>query len=257
MRSVKFLLLIGLCFTMTQAWADIAPNSPGPYWSHHKGPHFFQEVANSARPQKIGMSMVAAEVKVRIKKIEADAGGGMRIPLFAAHVAADFDMVGTTVRKMGDKIEVFFPVDDAKEKTSLSVPFAVTIDGKPASDVKAGSRTFSDEHGNQVAQWGYAWTVPGLENGQKQSITVRYSFVLPQDESEAHFTYFLRSGAEWDGPIGRETVKVKADKGLRVKVLSPVTLKPVKSFDTSLTWKIINAKPAEDIRLVILPGDKQ
>ncbi len=82
---------------------------------------------------------------------------------------------------------------------------------------------------------------------------MQYAIVLPQKEGKAQFIYFLRSGACWDGPIGKEVVMVTADRGLRLEVLSPVALQPETKSDTSLTWRNTNAKPDEDIKLAILP----
>ena len=85
---------------------------------------------------------------------------------------------------------------------------------------------------------------------------MRYSIVLQQSQGKADFIYFLRSGASWDGPIGREVVNVTADKGLRMEILSPASLTPEQRSDTSITWRITNAKPAEDIRLAIVSAAK-
>jgi hypothetical protein len=115
------------------------------------------------------------------------------------------------------------------------------------------SWTFADEHGKQTSLWGFAWRMPAMKTGQKQHVSVRYSIVLPLDGGKPQVTYFLRSGAQWDGPIGRETVTVETEKGLFLKVLSPVALKPKKSSTNSLTWEIIDAKPTEDIRLEVSP----
>jgi hypothetical protein len=95
-----------------------------------------------------------------------------------------------------------------------------------------------------------------MRGGQKRRIAVRYTLLLQQKEGKAHFTYILRSGADWDGPIGQETVNIVAEKGLRMEVVTPAALKPEQKTDGSLTWKITNAKPAEDIRLVIVRDDK-
>ena len=146
------------------------------------------------------------------------------------------------------------PIAYEEEKPAAPVRFAVVIDGKPATDVKADTWSVTDENHKPRTQWGYAWRLTGLKGQQKRRIAVQYSFVLPQKEGKANFVYFLRSGAHWDGPIGREVVNVTADPGLRLEVVSPVALKPEQQSDTALTWIIANAKPAEDIRLNIVPG---
>jgi hypothetical protein len=117
--------------------------------------------------------------------------------------------------------------------------------------------TAADEHGNPVVLWGYGWRVPRIKPGQRQRISVHYTIDLSQYGGRSRFTYFLRSGAQWDGPLGRETVTVATDKGLRTQVLSPVVLKPVESSTDSITWEISDAKPDEDIEIEISPKPKQ
>ena len=149
-----------------------------------------------------------------------------------------------------------FPIAYLDGMFPRPVRFAVAIDGKPAADVKTDTWPATDENDKVLTQWGYAWRLTELKGGQRRRIVVQYSMVLPQNEGKADFIYFLRSGALWDGPVGQEIVNVTADKGLRMEVLSPTVLKPEKKSDTALTWRITNAKPAEDIRLIIMTGAK-
>jgi hypothetical protein len=142
------------------------------------------------------------------------------------------------------------------ESSPQPVRFAVSIDGRRTSNVRTDTWPATDEAGRVLRQWGYAWRLPDLKSGQKRRIAVHYSLVLPQNEGKANFIYILRSGARWDGPIGEEVINVTAEKGLRMEILTPAALKPEHKTDTSLTWRITNAKPAEDIRLVIVSGPK-
>ncbi len=249
MRSVKSLLLIWLCFSVTHAWADILPfpaHRPDPATLYKE--HYLNYPEDN---RTVGVSMAAADVKVRIKKMSAAAAGS-----FGADVVADFDMVGTSALKNGENINVFFPVDLEKNRPPVTPSFSAVVEGKPAADLQERSWTTDDEHSKQTSLWGFAWRIPAMKTGQKLHVSVRYSIVLPQAGGKPQFTYFLRSGARWDGPIGRETVNVETEKGLRLGVLSPVALKPAASSTNSLTWEIINAKPAEDIRLEVSPEEK-
>ncbi|MDR3566998.1 MAG: hypothetical protein P4L43_03115 [Syntrophobacteraceae bacterium] len=259
MRSVKFLLLIWMCFSVTVAGADILPfpgvRRPRPPLERNYEQHGNSGVENPAGPRLVGVSMAAAKVAVRIKKTRGGAEGATEATPFVADVTADFDMLGGSALKSGKGIDVLFPVDVDKGGAPAGGSFAVTVDGKPGADLKKRSWTVTGDHGKPLGLWGYAWRLPPVKPGQKLRVAVRYSVFLPQIAGKAQFIYFLRSGALWDGPIGRETVNVTTQKGLRVKVLSPVALKPVSSTD-SLTWEIINVKPAEDIRLEIFPRDK-
>jgi hypothetical protein len=155
-----------------------------------------------------------------------------------------------------EDLDLVFPLIYMGESSPQPVRLAVSIDGKRAANVRTDTWPATDEAGRVVRQWGYAWRLPGLKSGQKRRIAVQYSLVLPQSEGKANFIYILRSGAKWDGPIGEEVVNVTAEKGLRMEILTPTALKPEHRTDTSLTWRITNAKPAEDIRLVIVSGAK-
>ena len=271
MRTARFLLFILLSFTVTCAWADIMPvpwgkrpqrpqertweernlrghppDQEGPGSPPSKGP---QTKAADTR-----VSMVAANVQVRIHKMEAAPGAGGKISQLLAQVTVEFDLVCAAAPKEGEDLDVILPIAYEDENPAAPVRFAVAIDGKPASDVKTDTWSVMDESNKARIQWGYAWRLTGLKGQQKRRIAVQYAFVLPQKEGKANFVYFLRSGARWDGPIGREVVNVTADPGLRLEVISPVALKPEQRSDTSLTWIITNAKPAEDIRLSIAPS---
>jgi hypothetical protein len=271
MRTIRFLLLILLSFTITCAWADIMPlpwgkrpqrpqertweernlrehppDQPGPGSPPSQGP---QTKAADTR-----VSLVAANVQVRIHKMAAAPGAGEKIARLLAQVTGEFDLVCAAAPKEGKDLDVILPIAYEDENPAAPVGFTVAIDGKPAAEVKTDTWSVTDENNKPRTQWGYAWRLTGLKGQQKRRIAVKYSLVLPQKEGKANFVYFLRSGARWDGPIGREVVKVTADPGLRLEVMSPVALKPEQRSDTSLTWIITNAKPAEDIRLSIVPG---
>jgi hypothetical protein len=273
MRIIRLLLFILLSFTVTGAWADILPipwggrppGPRGPDWEERnqvkhppdqKGP----ESPIAERPQTVAtearVSMAAANVQVRIKKMDAAPGTGEKLSQLLADVTGEFDMVCSAAPKENNNLDVAFPIGYEDERPAAPVRFAVAIDGKPAADLKTAAWSVADENNRPRTQWGYAWRLTGLEAGQKRRIVVQYSIVLPQKAGKAEFIYFLRSGARWDGPIGREIVNVTADKGLRMEVLSPILLKPEKISDTALTWRITNAKPAEDIKLTILPAAK-
>jgi hypothetical protein len=261
MRTIRFLLFILLSFTVTCAWADILPRPGG---DRYHGPRALTQEQRNLREHiektqvvsEIKVSMAAANVQIRIRKMEAAPGAGEKKSQLLAYVTVEFDMVCSAAPKEGEDLDVLLPIAYEDERPAAPVNFALTIDGEPVADVKTDTWSVTDENNRPRTQWGYAWRLTGLKGGQKRRIAVQYSIVLPQNEGKAHFTYFLRSGARWDGPIGQEVVNITADKGLRMEVLSPTVLKPEKRSDTSLTWRITNAKPAEDIRLIIVPSAK-
>ncbi len=248
MRTIRFLLFILLCFTLTCAWADVAPRP----WGRTPGPDKASRRLSGNRQVKA--SMADADVQVHISSGRPRRPGN-EAPL-SADVRSEFDIVCSAAPEEGKDLDLVFPMNYTDEAAPSRRSFSVTIDGKPAAAVKTTTWSVTDENNKPRTQWGYTWRLLGLKGGQKRRIAVRYSLVLPQIEGKAHFTYILRSGAYWDGPIGQEVVNVSADKGLRMEVLTPVELKPEQRTDTSLTWRITKAKPAEDIRLVIVPDAK-
>ena len=271
MRTIRVLMFIVLSFTMTCAWADVLPLPWGGKrpqrpeersWENknlRENPPDQKGVGSQpaeralTKAADIRVSLAAANVQVRIKKMAAAPGAGGKTARLVAQVMGEFDLVCAAAPKEGTDLDVVFPLAYEDESIPAPVRFAVAIDGKPVADVKTDTWSVTDENNRQRTQRGYAWRLTGLKGEQKRRIAVQYSFVLPQKEGKANFVYFLRSGARWDGPIGREVVNVTADQGLRLEVISPVALKPKHRSDTSLTWIITNAKPAEDIRLIIVP----
>jgi len=270
MRTMKFLLFIFLSFTMTYAWADLlprpAPRPPVPRPAPEPAPESAPEsafgpgdrttVAYPEAASAIGVSMASADVKVRIRKEKAQRKDSEKTSMLVADVSGEFDLVCSAAPEGGEDLNVVFPIEYEDESQPTSVRFDVAVDGKRASHVERDTWSVTDEHNRPRIQRGYAWRLSGLKGGQKRRISVRYSIVLPQNQGKADFIYFLRSGASWDGPIGREVVNVTADKGLRMEILSPTSLTPEQGSDTSITWTITNAKPAEDIRLAIVSGAK-
>ena len=271
MRTIRFLLLLLLSLTVTCTWADVLP-IPGPRPSPQNpwpppppGEKLLGTSLNGKVPEaptpgnlpatasEVGVSLAAANVQIHIKKMAAASGTGGKIPRLVALVKGEFDLVCSAALQ-GKDLEVFFPLAYEDEGSPVTLRFAVAIDGKPAADVKKDNLSVTDENKRPRTLSGYGWRLTGLQGGAKRRILVQYAIVLPQKEGQAQFIYFLRSGARWDGPIGKEVINITADPGLRLKVLSPVALQPEQRSDTSLTWKITNAKPAEDLRLIIVPG---
>ncbi len=236
MRIVRVVLFIVLCFTMTCAWADIGPRPS-------KRTFVIKPHAK--------VSMENANVQVNIRRGLAQRGE--REAQLIAEVSGEFDMKCSAVAEEDKNIDLVFPLYYSDEgDPPASRNFSAGIDGKPAEDVKAATWLLTDENNRLRTQDGYTWRLLGLKSGQTRRLTVQYRLILPQDHGKAPFIYFLRTGASWDGPIGKEVVEVTAEKGLHMEVLTPVALEPEQKTDSSLRWTITNAKPAEDIRLDIV-----
>jgi hypothetical protein len=65
------------------------------------------------------------------------------------------------------------------------------------------------------------------------------------------FSYILRSGAAWSGPIGREEIELLADDGIDLSRSIFSGPRPVKTTANRLLWKIVNQKPTEDLLIAI------
>ena len=254
MRSARFFLLILLCFSTTYAFADLLPfpgaRRPLPPDERALERHSNRDGKSIVAGPLTGVSMASAQVKVHVRKAQDQAGGGDKTAPLVADVSADFDMLGVPAPDGGKGIDVIFPVgfDDGKPRSKAS--FHAEVDGKPVANLIEGSWSI-DELRGVLTLWGYSWRLSSIMPGRKLRVSVRYSIALPQEAGKAQFSYFLRTGARWDGPIGREAVDIQADKGLRLRVLTPVGLKPARRSSDFLAWEIINAKPTEDIRLEI------
>jgi hypothetical protein len=199
------------------------------------------------------MTNANVQVHIRSEQAQRTRNEGALI----ADVEGEFDMECTAVPKGGEDLDLVFPIYYTDEASPECRRFSAGIDGKPAEDVKTTTWSLTTARTKQVhTLWGYTWRLPGLKGGQKRQIAVRYSLVLPRVDGKARFIYVLRTGAGWNGPIGREVVNVTAEKGIRMEVLTPTALEPEQKTDTSLSWSIVNAKPWEDIRLVIVPDAK-
>lgn len=122
----------------------------------------------------------------------------------------------------------------------------------------------------------YLWTQK-IAPGKKQHVTVSYTLLLrPQpvrgntranadgepigndvlrqldsDRSYYFFDYVLKSGATWEGPIGRETITLTAENGIALDGAVSFGRKPTRRGD-AWVWEIENEKPAEDV-IVALP----
>ena len=88
--------------------------------------------------------------------------------------------------------------------------------------------------------------------GKRTLVIVHYARVLRLLHDQAPFHYFLRSYAQWDGPIGQERVHVVAAKGLHLAIPKSSHLKLAQHTAHEASWKLVQAQPTEDIHLSIL-----
>jgi hypothetical protein len=138
-----------------------------------------------------------------------------------------------------------------------------------------GGLAFADQTKYETT---YVWTQK-IAAGARQSVEVNYTLllegqkiafleittrggeanILPTEKTAgldpkkryALFDYVLRSGATWDGPIGRETITLTADDGINLDGLVSYGRKPRLEGKTWV-WELVNEKPLEDV-LVAVP----
>lgn len=104
---------------------------------------------------------------------------------------------------------------------------------------------------------GFAWPIT-VNRGVKHTVSVSYEMLLSVGGNKSSFTYILRSGGSWHGPIGHETVRIRGDTGLELYPKEKPTLHPVRKDDGSIVWEIRNAVPTEDVwvRIHTTPASK-
>ncbi len=215
-----------------------------------------------------------------------DAKVNIHFSKFGKYVKADVRAVfamrrlyGNPFNKTTDAEWMSFPL---YYQNGLSVPFtqafSIAVDGKKVDPLSANAPRPNvwdtlDDQGRHRKQTGYFWMTP-IAKGQTRLINVNYSILIPYEKVDekaaiahksngkiaskpkAQFTYFLRSGASWSGPLWRETVHVVAGKGLKMKVESPNDIKAKIEKPQKIVWDLKMADPKEDIRIDILPDAK-
>jgi len=230
------------------------------------------------------ISMESAKVEVRLTKLAGQQAKscGKRCSGIRADVDAVFIM-----RRSDNPIEnsgiggMCFPLYYAFGPSLPKVlGFNVKDDGAELS-ARRGDWTITDEHKRRQKEDGYIWHAT-IAPGRASRFDIHYSLLLPYgemdektgflpndkgdlvynekahyiDDNKAHFIYFLRSGATWNGPIGKETVHIVADKGLHLEAVTPKNKGPKIISDNEITWEIVNIKPDEDIRVNVWPDKK-
>ena len=240
---IAHLVLLSLSFA--PALADIAPD-----------PEFGQSLAPI---EKTSVAMTAEEVDITLK---AD----------AVAVRAVFHLENT-----GDatKLDVGFPDVVWPSNYSSNGPpkgvssrrlreFIARVDGdvvahshryiRSSESPFAKDRRSGDEDAWLLAGW-MLWDM-SFEPGQKRKVEVTYR--VPYQETYAPtllgartFTYVLKTGAAWKGPIGKALIAVGFTGGitaLHVRVLSPAG---VLETEDGLLWEFSDLEPAEDVRIEI------
>jgi hypothetical protein len=229
---VTFLMLAGWLFA-GKALGDI-------------GPHHFHP------PIRARVSMQNADVVVKFTLTKSGS--------IQADVDGKFDMLFTDKRRQNDSrkilLKVDFPISFVDDQQPQPTNFVTAIDENPVTNVNESQWCVFLPDGNTAENViGYVWRCEAdtMKDPTLHHFAVHYTLNLTKDRGQSPFIYFLRTGAKWDGPIGKEVVKVVIQKGLKANIVSPTGYKPKSQTDDAIVWELVNAKPTEDIQLLIQP----
>jgi hypothetical protein len=161
-----------------------------------------------------------------------------------AEVKATFDLKCKSSRISPAYFTMAFPVVPENLKGAPPVQctrFSATMDDKPASWTRSRKIQLA-------GSWfeSYLWPT-SIREGATQKVVVDYRLRLPVTDNSATFTYVLRSGKEWSGLIGRETVRVSSQEELTLKARKGRSFPPAEESGHQVVWNLKEAEPNEDI----------
>jgi hypothetical protein len=161
-----------------------------------------------------------------------------------ADVEAAFELKCQASKISPAHFTMAFPVapDNRREiRRAQCTRFSVTLDKQQPSWTRSRRFQLGDT-------WfdGYIWPA-SIREGATQKVAVNYRLRLPVVDQSATFTYVLRSGAEWSGLIGQETIRVESGDGLTLRPRKGGALRPSEESDQKVVWNLKGTDPNEDI----------
>jgi hypothetical protein len=172
-----------------------------------------------------------------------------------AEVICDFRLRCIAARLATSRYTMAFPYSIEADQGPKCERFSVEIDGKRPDSV-GDARWSAENGGNKPTEYlGYAWPT-AIDRGATQTVTVTYSLLLPGTGSTSDFTYILCTGASWRRPIGRETVRVRAESGLRIATVRSRDIRPTAQTEKELVWELKDFVPKEDIHVEVTRDGK-
>jgi hypothetical protein len=241
-----FVVLLG-----TFAWADLLPIPRPPVPSPQPEPRHPVEwffipgipVARGVLPTLDPATQIrleSAAVGVRIVGQETSV---------VAHVTARFHLVCVDAPRTPGRFTIAFPLSlEGEDAEPLHV--RATVDGAQVKSLRSHSwQGGSDAEPGPIYRGCVFESVMG--RGDAKTVVIHYALRLPVVDQRALFTYVLHTGASWHGTIGRETVRVVAERGLSLQAEPSRSLKPLREAAREILWELRNAEPVDDIRVVI------
>jgi len=273
------LLLVGL-FLATVTSADLAPlrisppEYPPPWIKERKfvvgvsgrKAHFFHAGVPIVTPAEHALLRLA-DVSIQFSPaVDADLAEASRAcgqieerpgrRWVVADVSCEFEIarVGSNARRVG--FWIGFPIRSLEDPVSYVSRFLVETDGNQGPVTKPMPNytvtTPAEPEPTTVTYEGRYWFAVLRD---VLPIRVTYRLLLPVDDGQAFFRYVLRSGGKWSAPLGKEIVTVAAVAPLKVQPLEASTLEPIRRANGSFRWTLLNARPAEDIKLLVSTDD--
>jgi len=197
------------------------------------------------------IEMQSADVDVVLSR-PARAG---RQASIVADLTCNFQLHCITARLATSRYTMAFPYSAEGDRGPKCQRFSVEIDGaKIRSPDEA--RWLGDNGDKKPPQYvGYSWPT-AIERGANQTVTVKCSLLLPVTGNTADFTYILCTGAGWRRPIGRETVRVRAESGLQIASVRSGNIRPAAQTEKELVWELKDFVPKEDIHVEVTRDGK-
>ncbi len=253
MRNLFALVLLTVCLFVSSAPGDISPDLLDSWQkrSSSKAKNY-----RPGLPPGTAVRMVGADVKINLKPHVVRRWLFRKETRVLADVVCTFDMSCLAARVTPTTFLMGFPLYLANETAPKVVGFSVDINGEEPSKIKRTSWRLPGTKGESMVCHGYAWPT-SVWRGRKQHVSVHYSIILPKDGKTNTFKYFLRSGAEWSGTLGKEIVSITADDALDINIVTPEHVRPMSRSDHEIVWEIVDTEPTEDICLQIaVTGDE-
>ncbi len=252
MRNLSFLLCLAtICLSAAVALGDIGPfpgRRPRPPVRPVPSP---EPELLPALDENTQIEMQSADVNAVLKP-STEPGQPASI---LAEVTCSFQLHCIAARLTTNRYTMSFPYTTEGDRGPKCQRFSVEIDGKKPGSVSE-ARWSVENGGNKPTEYlGYKWpTVIGL--GATQTVAVKCSLLLPATGNTSDFTYILRTGATWRQPIGRETVRVRAEPGLRIAPVRAHDIRPTAESEKELVWELKDFVPKEDIHVEVTRDGK-
>jgi hypothetical protein len=169
----------------------------------------------------------------------------------SAVVEAEFKMVCSGANEPSANFDMAMPVIEGSPKASYRLLY-LKIDGKSVAANQVHKTSWRSSPGRQGLYQGFVWPNT-VDRGAEQTVTIAYELTQEANPQGGwQFTYILKSGAAWSGPIGHEAVHIRAKKDLQMQPTSS-SLQPQRQPDGSVRWEIDNQKPTTDVTVEITP----